>query len=50
MDQIKIGRFIAESRKKVKLTQIQLASGGGKTKKEICHYNSMTWLHQIFLI
>ena len=40
MDQIKIGRFIAESRKKVKLTQIQLAEKLGITDKAISKWET----------
>ena len=35
MNQIKIGRFIAECRKKVNLTQMQLAEKLGSTDKAI---------------
>lgn len=40
MDQIKIGRFIAESRKKVKLTQTQLAEKLGITDKAISKWET----------
>lgn len=40
MDQIKIGRFIAESRKKVKLTQMQLAEKLGITDKAISKWET----------
>lgn len=40
MDQIRIGRFIAESRKKVKLTQIQLAEKLGITDKAISKWET----------
>lgn len=40
MDQIKIGRFIAERRKKVKLTQIQLAEKLGITDKAISKWET----------
>lgn len=40
MDQIKIGRFIVESRKKVKLTQIQLAEKLGITDKAISKWET----------
>ncbi len=40
MDQIKIGRFIAESRKKVKLTQVQLAEKLGITDKAISKWET----------
>ena len=40
MDQGKIGRFIAESRKKVKLTQIQLAEKLGITDKAISKWET----------
>ena len=40
MDQIKIGRFIAESRKKVKLTEIQLAEKLGITDKAISKWET----------
>ena len=35
MDQLKIGRFIAECRKKANLTQIQLAEKLGITDKAV---------------
>ena len=35
MDQLKIGRFIAECRKKTKLTQMQLAENLGITDKAV---------------
>ena len=40
MDQMKIGRFIAESRKKVKLTQMQLAEKLGITDKAISKWET----------
>ena len=40
MNQIKIGRFIAERRKKVKLTQIQLAEKLGITDKAISKWET----------
>ncbi|MBP3922206.1 MAG: helix-turn-helix domain-containing protein [Ruminiclostridium sp.] len=40
MDQMKIGRFIAQSRKKVKLTQIQLAEKLGITDKAISKWET----------